>query len=116
MGFANQELPNAEIAHSLATLAPLCYILQLSRRRFTFTFSSCLGFTWLVFADPAVQLVSASQAFSTKMKRIFGRDKPKMTRVTNVREIPIGAGPGAVLEVCSILSLTYLLIIVFHIF
>jgi hypothetical protein len=49
------------------------------------------------------------------MKRIFGRDK-KMTRVTNVREIPIGAGPAAVLEVCrSILSLTYLLIIVFHI-
>ena len=60
--------------------------------------------------DFTLPLVSAIKPL-TKMKRIFGRDKPKMTKVT--REITTSLGPTAVLEVREcILSVMSLLIFI----
>jgi hypothetical protein len=47
-----------------------------------------------------------------KMKRIFGRDKPKMARVTNISR-DVSVGPTAVLEVRkTILSVVSVLIVI----
>jgi hypothetical protein len=46
------------------------------------------------------------------MKRIFGRDKPKMARVTNISR-DVSVGPTAVLEVRkTILSVVSVLIVI----